>query len=455
MNIAGLLLSVLFIRNVTVISPVRTTPNVSVLVRGDKIAAIGPGIDAPADAQVIDGTGKFLIPGLIDSHIHASASGPLDEDARAKHPDLFNAYRSQLPRAFLAFGFTTVVDLDLRPGTRAWFNAAPLHPQLFHCGPAVRTSGGYGSHLADVNIADTADAVPRAIDRVVQSGAICVKTFVEPGFGGARQWPVPTPETLAAIRREASKHGLVMIVHANDVNAWRSVIDAHADVIAHGMWHWPGDKRNETPPRVVRQVIDSAVRARIGVQPTLQSVYGDLSIFDDSMLRDPRLGFALPPQVIAYLKSDEGRAAQRAVQDEYRPMIEKLFGPGDPQDAMRIPAKRATATLRIMNSDGVNLLFGSDTPANEGFGNLPGLNGRLEMTHWAEAGVTPEKILRAATIDNAIAFHLNDRGEIAPGKRADLLLLDADPTKSVDAFDAIDTVIIAGVPVARATLYCR
>jgi imidazolonepropionase-like amidohydrolase len=455
MNVTGLLLSVLLIRNVTVISPVRTTPHVSVLVRDDKIAAIGARIEAPAGAQIIDGTGKFLIPGLIDSHVHAGAPGPLDEDALTKHPELLDAYRSQLPRAFLAFGFTTLVDLDLRPGTLTWFNATPLHPQLFHCGPAVRTSGGYGSHIKDANIADTSDAVPRAIDRVVQSGAICVKTFVEPGFGGARNWPVPTPATLAAIRREASKHGLVMIVHANDVNAWRSVMDAHADVIAHGLWHWPGDRRSDSPPAVAREVIGAAARARIGVQPTLQSVYGDLSIFDDSMLADPRLAIALPPSVLAYLKSDEGRAAQRAIQDEYRPMIAKLFGPGDPQEIMRIPTKRASATLRIMSSDGVKLLFGSDTPANEGFGNPPGLNGRLEISRWAEAGVSPARVLRAATIDNAIAFHLTDRGEIAPGKRADLVLLDADPMKSTDAYDAIDTIIVGGVPAARATLTGR
>ena len=120
---------------------------------------------------------------------------------------------------------------------------------------------------------------------------------------------------------------------------------------------------------------------------------------------------------------------------------------------MSIAAKRATATLRIMNADAVRLLFGSDTPSNEGIGNPPGLNGRLEMSRWVDAGVPLSKILRAATLDNAIAFHLADRGTIEVGKRADLLLLDADPLKSIAAYDAIDIVFLNGVPIRRTSLW--
>ena len=105
-----------------------------------------------------------------------------------------------------------------------------------------------------------------------------------------------------------------------------------------------------------------------------------------------------------------------------------------------------------MNADGVKLLFGSDTPSNQGIGNPPGLNGRLEMSRWADAGVPLSKILRAATLDNAVAFGLNDRGTIEVGKRADLLLLDADPLKSIAAYDAIDTVVLNGEPLPHAAL---
>jgi len=447
MNLVALLASVLVIQNATVITPAREMRHASVVIRDGSIVAVGARIDLPDDAQRIDGTGKFLIPGLIDSHVHPGARGPLDADALKAHPELLQAYRAQLPRAFLAFGFTTIIDLDLRPETPSWFNAVSPHPSLFHCGPALRVTGGYGSRLSDANIADRPEDVPRAVDRVTRAGGICVKTFIEPGFGGATHFEVPSRETLAAIRSEATRRGLVLLIHANDVAAWRPAIAAHADVIAHGLWHWPGDRHVTTPPAEAREVIAAAARAHVAVQPTLQSVYGDLSIFDLSILDDPRLPLALPPSVIAYLKSPEGMRAQRAVADEYRPLLEKFVGPGDPLAAMALAPKRATETLRIMNADGVQLLFGSDTPANEGVGNPPGLNGRLELSRWAEAGVPPSKILRAATIDNANAFHLNDRGRIAPGMRADLVLLDADPRKSVDAYDRIDTVIVGGVPV--------
>jgi imidazolonepropionase-like amidohydrolase len=456
-SIAGLLMSVLVISNVTVISSERQAPmrHVSVVISDGRIAQIGTRVDVPSEAQRIDGRGKFLIPGLIDSHVHPGAPGPLDNNALVKHPELLEAYRSQLPRAFLAFGFTTLVDLDLRPGTLAWFNAIEPHPTLYDCGPALRVTGGYGSRLKGANIADKPEDVPRAVDRVVDAGGICIKTFIEPGFGGATHFEVPSRETLAAIRAEATRRGLILVIHANAVEAWRPAIEAHADVIAHGLWHWSGDRRETTPPPEAREVIDAAARSAIGVQPTLQAVYGDLSIFDPSILQDSRLAMALPPSIIAYLKGAEGRAARRAMEDEYRPLIERLFGSVDPLFAMSIAPKRATASLRIMNADHVKLLFGSDTPSNEGIGNPPGLNGRLELSRWADAGVPLQEILRAATLNNAIAFHLSDRGTIEVGKRADLLLLSADPLKSVTAYDAIDTVILNGVPIARASLIQR
>jgi hypothetical protein len=97
-------------------------------------------------------------------------------------------------------------------------------------------------------------------------------------------------------------------------------------VIAHGLWHWPGDQLEATPPPEVYKVIKAAADPHVGVQPTLRCTYGDLSIFDKSLLDDPRLAEALPRSVVAYLKSDEGKAAQRAMTDEYRQTVANLFG---------------------------------------------------------------------------------------------------------------------------------
>jgi len=470
----------LVIEDVTLISPERPSPvpHISVVIRNGRIAQIAPGLVGGPHATRMDGHDRFLIPGLIDSHVHVGDTGPLDDDAAAAHPELLQAYQSQLPRAFLAFGFTTLVDLNSGEQDRARFIAAPVHSNLYHCGPAVHVLGGYGAQrppkdAAAANAAnlvyqaaqakdwptflDPRDYTPaRAVDRVVQAGGTCVKVFVEPGFGGVFHWPVPSAETLAALCAETRRRGLVLVVHANAVESWRAALDAHADVIAHGLWHWPGDRFSKTPPAEVREVIHQAALAGAHVQPTLQVLYGELSIFDRSLLDDPRFAEALPRALVAYLKGDEAQAAARAMQDQYRQIFAKLQAPAsmDVAKAMSIAPARVTATLRIMLEEKAKLLLGSDTPSGDGgIGNPPGLNGRLELSRWAEAGVPLATILRAATLDNAVVFGLSkDLGTIEVGKRADLLFLRADPLQSLAAYDAIDTVFLNGNPLPRASL---
>src|SRR5262249_9614080 len=204
------------IKNVTVISPERSSPlaHAGVAVRDGKIAAIGTDLVAGPRAKVIDGRGGFLIPGLIDSHVQGGNHGALDDVAIEKHPELLQAYRAQCPLSFLAFGFTTIVDLDLNPDTLAWFNAAPVHPNFCSCGRGVRIVGGYmalkppkDAAAAEKNNVvyepetkdwpaslDPRDYSPvRAVARAQSAGAICLKTFIEPGFGGAAHWPTPKP----------------------------------------------------------------------------------------------------------------------------------------------------------------------------------------------------------------------------------------------------------------------
>ncbi len=467
------------IKNVTVISPERATPlaHASIAIRDGKIAEVGTELAVGKNAKAIDGHGGFLIPGLIDSHVHVGNQGPLDDDAIEKHPELLEAYHAQLPRSYLAFGFTTIVDLDLRPKTLEWFNATPVHPNFCSCGRGVRIVGGYmalkppkDAAAADANNIvyepetknwpanlDSNDYSPvRAVARAQGARAICLKTFIEPGFGGAAHWPTPRRETLAALRDEAKRHGLAFVVHANALESWRAAIDARANVIAHGLWHWPGDLLNATPPAEVRDVIKAAVKSGIAVQPTLRCTHGDLSIFDKSLLNDPRFAEALPRSVVAYLKSDEGKAAQAAQTNEYKQAIAALEGKDvDPARAMSVGAQRASATLKMMAAENVKLLFGTDTPSNEGIGNPPGLNGRLETDDWSKAGVPLDRILRAATIDNAVAFGMSDRGTIEVGKRADLLLLRENPLKKIGAYDSVETIFLNGEPLPRTTLVAK
>jgi len=135
------------IENVTLISPELASPilHTGVVIRNGRIAEINKNVIAGPHALRVDGTGRFLIPGLIDSHVHTGHSAALDDDAIEAHPELWAAYRGQVPRAYLAFGFTSVVDLDLTSSDQAWFENTPLHPRFFYCGRGIKVAGGYGA----------------------------------------------------------------------------------------------------------------------------------------------------------------------------------------------------------------------------------------------------------------------------------------------------------------------
>jgi imidazolonepropionase-like amidohydrolase len=464
------------IEHATLISPERGEPlkNVDVVLRDGRIAAVGPNLGATAGARRIDVRGRYLIPGLIDSHTHPGHPMALDEGAIEKHPDLLTAYRTQVPRAYLAFGVTTVVDVDSTAQTRAWFEASPLHPRLFHCGRAVRIVGGYGAQgvPADATSKDfpylvyepaQAGAWPatlnpedhspaRVVERVAQAGGKCVKTFIESGFG-IFEWPVPRPETLRALGDEARQRGLAFVVHANSIDAWRAAIDAQADVIAHGLWHWPGKRLDSTPPEAAKVIIEAAAQAGVRVQPTARVLQNDRSAFNWGIVDDPRMRWVLPSSIQNYLRTQEALSARRALASEYDAEAQRLGETSGAAALIGAANARALATMRLMSAAHVLLVFGSDTPSGEGVGNPPGLNGRLELEQWADAGIPLAQILRAATIDNASAFGLDrELGTIEVGKRADLVLLGHNPLENAAAYDSIETVFVNGEPIARTRL---
>jgi imidazolonepropionase-like amidohydrolase len=461
----------LVIENVTVISPERVAllRHADIVIRDGRIVELGTNLVAGSHARRVEGTGRFLIPGLIDSHVHVGHSAALDDDAIDAHPELWAAYRAQVPRAYLAFGFTSVVDLDLTPSDQAWFGGTSLHPRLYSCGRGIKVAAGYMAFnippLSSPNfpnlVYEPKEAehwpkslspgdytVERAVSRAQDSGAVCVKAFVESGFG-TFNWPYLHTETLQKIRDATRERKLVLMVHATSVDSWRSALDAHADIIAHGLWVWPGDFSNSVPPQAASNVIATAAHAGTHIQPTLQTVAGELAMIDPSLLEDPRLALALPPTVVAYLRSTEGMKARTSLLDEYR----KASPPPGFEPLLRVAIERTRATFKIMLHDHVPLLFGSDTPGVEGFGNPPGLNGRLELQDWANAGAPLSLILRAATLDNANALGLSrELGSIEVGKRADLLLLKDNPLENVSAYDSIETIFLNGEPIAREAL---
>jgi imidazolonepropionase-like amidohydrolase len=117
------------------------------------------------------------------------------------------------------------------------------------------------------------------------------------------------------------------------------------------------------------------------------------------------------------------------------------------------PLRRVRQVAAYLAGKGANFLFGTDTPSSPTYGNLPGLNGYLEMQQLQRAGLSLEQIFRAATINNARKFRIDSQvGTIELGKIANLLLLKKSPLENVDAYDSIVTVWVHGRPISRDSL---
>src|ERR1700680_5087379 len=128
-----------WITDVTIISPEQLDHigQGSVLIENGRIVSVErkKGAKKPAGAAVVSGKGQFLIPGLIDSHVHLASVPGMDSDQEEGKPEVIRAYFKQLPRSYLYYGYTTVVDLavnDLQVVDE--FRHAPVHPDLYDCG---------------------------------------------------------------------------------------------------------------------------------------------------------------------------------------------------------------------------------------------------------------------------------------------------------------------------------
>jgi len=273
-----------------------------------------------------------------------------------------------------------------------------------------------------------------------------VKVFIEPGFMQAGL-PVPTADLLARIRKAATSAGLVMMAHANSFESQRMAFDVGVDVIAHGMWRWGKFDREAAVPGEIGAFLDRVAAAHIGYQPTMRVIYSESAYFDPDYLSTPALRRVFPPALIEWFNSPQGQQRRK-----------EIAAPGMSDAAMADMysnglLRRVRLATAYLDRKGGDLIFGTDTPAEPSYGNPPGLNGYLEMGEWQKAGISLQRIFRAATIDNARRFHLDkDVGTIEPGKAANLVLMEKSPLDTLDAYDSIVTVWVRGKPVAREAL---
>jgi hypothetical protein len=353
----------------------------------------------------------------------------------------------------------------------ARWNAQEVRPDAFWCAGAPIangfptagvplefrfTDGAYQYFLYDER---QVDQIPDSVDptghtpeavvaRIAETDAVCVKVHYEAGNAVAgRGLPTPTVEMMRALVAAAHEHGLPVIMHDNTRAAQAFAVAVAPDMITHTISNAVPLNR-ETLDEEARALLDGALAEGIAFQPTLQPFYATLAMFDPAFFEDPRVADAALAQMIDWFQTEEG--------GRWRRQLVANSGGGDPVIPTVATLRSYERVVRYLVEHDAQFVFGSDTPATASYGNLAGLSGRLEMDRLVSAGLSEEQLFRALTVDNAEAFGLDDEiGTVEEGKIAHLLLLGANPLDSIEAYDAIETVLLHGRPIARATLSAR
>ena len=470
-----------FIKNVTLLSPERSAPLLDAWVRIDEgtITAVGTGTVDTSGSDVIDANGGYLIPGLIDSHVHLYHATGLKRRYTKKFDSLYSAFMDQQPRSFLYFGFTSVVELNAKANTNLRFEAAPVHPRLYHCGQGVILSDGfmalelegapieqvYSGYLIDHHaggyVPEAADpklhSPVAVVDNVRRQGGRCVKLYYEEALwwpGGVPDFRLPSAEIVRDIVSAAHAQNMPVVLHATTPNGHSFALETGVDVLAHGMWEWPGQGFAAPEPRAdYAQVAKAVAQSNVRLQPTFSTIFNTASLFDPDLLGDPAWAHVVPTDYLRYLHHDA---------QQQRDNFLAMFGPQFAEDtsvehvpsAMAAFASRYEKLIGAMAADDANMLFGTDTAVG-GFGwaSPPGLAGFWEMQAWHRVGVPLKTLFGSLTIGNARVFGLDrELGTIEAGKLADLLILTSNPLEDVMAYDTIDRVILGGEVFERSSL---
>jgi imidazolonepropionase-like amidohydrolase len=379
------------IRDVRVFDGETFVERATVRVRDGLIEAVGADVEAPAGWDVVDGGGRTLLPGLIDAHVHTWG------DAR---------------RDALRFGVTTQLDMfsDHRQLAAAKAERADLsrgdQADLWSAGTLATAAGGHGTQfgLAVPTLGTPAEAVAWVAARQAE-GSDFIKIVREDLHVYTDTQSLPSLDATAAAAVIAAAHeaGLRAVVHASAQDAARESLRDGADGLVHVFQDQPADE----------DFIALAKTRGAFVVPTLTVIAG-FSGERSALAEDPRLAPWLS-------------AGQR----------ETLAGRMHAGAADPAMLANAVESVRRLHAAGVAVLAGTDAPNPN---TAHGVSMHEEIARLADAGLGVDAALTAATAAPARAFGLADRGRIAPGLRADLVLVEGDPRQDIRATRAIVTI---------------
>lgn len=453
------------IENVTIISPHLQAPKMqmNVLINDGRIAEITNDKIISYDLK-INGMGKFLTPGLMDSHAHVSSIPGMGfgvEPVAIKNPKLVEAYFEQQPRSFLYHGVTQI--LDPNPGVSFnYFTSAPHHPDYFRCEvltskntfPYVEKTDDLSrslfTYLIDENAQATAvNSVERLIGKIANTGASCIKIYFEDGYGNASQWQTFSTNTLKRIKISAEKSNLLIVAHANALDMQQLALAAGVDVIAHGMWNWGQYNREKDIPKEISNTLEIMVNDEVGYMPTQRVIAGLGEVMLPTIVNSPEFSSITPKSLIDWYRTTEAQWFKEELRIGFDGMPDQSIA-----DAFlygRIG--KGNKVIQYLRSSKHPILLASDFPGSPSFANQPGLTTYQEMKAMVTAGLSLQEVLAAATINNAKQFRIdNDYGTVEVGKIANLLLLKTNPLDSIESWNSIETIILHGDPIARESL---
>ncbi len=410
----------------------------TVVIRGDRIEGVGPSSStrAPAGAQVINGAGKWLIPGLIDGHVHFFQSGNpytrpdgLDLTALVPYATEVARNKARLPATFkvwIASGVTSVVDVggpmwnfDMRDAARA----AAIAPHVSVAGPLVSMIADPPLELNDPPIirADNAADAMALVERELARHPDYIKVwFIHPkGTDLAAQEAI-----VRAVAETAHRAGVPLAVHATELETAKAALRAGADYLVHSVDDAPVDA----------EFLALMAHNKALYCPTLYVVSGYDDVYGNTWKATYAERRLADPQILAAMDD-----LRKLPDDKVPERIRKIRAEGR-DDTTLLPMM--LRNLKTVYDAGVPVVMGTDAG---NIGTLHGPSVFREMALMQKAGLSPIEVLRAATTVGARAAHReNEAGIIAVGRAADLVLLGADPTLDISNTTSVFRVVRAG-----------
>jgi hypothetical protein len=405
----------LVIRNARLFDPrdLTVTSGMSVLVRGERIVRVGPDADVKpsTNAEIMDAQGRFLMPGLWDNHQHFSDNeGALD----------------------LANGVTSA--RDMANDTDTFLQRVARFDNGSELGPRVLKAGiidGTGEFAGPTKMrVDTAEQAIEDVD-----------WYADHGYAQIKIYSSIKPELVPIIADRAHTRGLRVSGHVPAFMSARQFVGSGADEIQHLNFVvlnflFPEVKETRNPDRFIKV----AERAR-EFTPEKPEVRDFISFLKDNhTVLDPTIN------VFEALFCGDPSAIKPGLEEivpRFPPQVRRsmrsgaLEVPTDKQAAYREAFPAMLRLLKAIHDAGVTIIPGTDA--------LAGYALHHELELYALAGIPPAEVLRMATWTPALVMGVGkDRGVIAPGKLADMILIDGDPTKNIRDIDKITTVIKGG-----------